>query len=71
MVQRTYEDIQSIENRQRITKKLYGLLVEQLEDNLENKPLRNSIIDLDLRRMDLKLDEDKSRRVAAEVKRLL
>lgn len=45
--------------------------MEQLEDNLENKPPRNSIIDLDLRRMDLKLDEDKSRRVAAEVKRLL
>lgn len=49
--------MQSIENRQRITKKLYALLVEQLEDNMENKPPRSSIIDLDLRRMDLKLDE--------------
>jgi TBC1 domain family member 14 len=45
--------------------------VEQLEDNMENKPPRSSIIDLDLRRMDLKLDEEKSRRVGTEVKRLL
>jgi len=38
---------------------------------MENKPPKSSIIDLDLRRMDLKLDEDKSKKVSVEIKRLL
>jgi hypothetical protein len=61
----------AIENGQRITEKLYKTLLGQLQDNLENKPPRSSIIDLDLRRMDLKLDDEKSKRVSGEVKQLL
>jgi len=38
---------------------------------MENKPPKSSIIDLDLRRMDLKLDEDKSKKVSVEIKKLL
>lgn len=71
MVQCNYALIQSIENKQKITEKLYSILVETYENNMENKPPKNSIIDLDLRRMDLKLDEDKSKKLVVEIKKLL
>ena len=47
------------------------MLVQQREAGLEKQEGRGSIIDLDLRRMDLKLDEEKSKGVALEVKKLL
>ena len=49
---------------------MYQLLLQQRE-GLERQEGRGSIIDLDLRRMDLKLDEEKSKSVALEVKKLL
>jgi|JI9StandDraft_1071089.scaffolds.fasta_scaffold2627877_1 hypothetical protein len=45
--------------------------MDKLEGQTENVRPKKSIIDLDLRRMDLRLDEEKSKKVAHEVKILL
>jgi hypothetical protein len=47
------------------------VLNEALVNNQENKLPPNSIIDLDLRRMDLKVDEQKSQTMKSEIKRVL
>ena len=60
-----------IDNKQRITDKLYAALLDQHQSSAENCPPKRSLIELDLRRMDLRLDEEKSSKVAVEIRQLL
>jgi hypothetical protein len=71
LVQSNFSPIQTIEDKQRITERLYNTLLDQHESAIENVRPKKSIIDLDLRRMDLRLDEEKSKRISIEIKKLL
>lgn len=47
-------------NTLKISHKLYEFYLDKYDSNRENEIRKNTIIDLDLRRMDFKIDEDKS-----------
>lgn len=62
---------QIVENHLKISYKQYEILLESYDGNRENQSPKRSIIDLDLRRMDFKIDEDKSQSMKVEVKKCL
>jgi hypothetical protein len=48
--------MKAIENKLKLTDKHYAIIENFLQENIENRPPKISIIDLDIRRMDFRID---------------
>lgn len=62
---------QVLPNNLKISQRLYEIFLDQYDSNRENEIRKPTIIDLDLRRMDFKIDEEKSESIKFEVKKCL